>query len=364
MRINWHNHKFLWNDGYGRLGLGFVRAGRQLGHDIYPFDDHMFEMPAWFQMAQGLNFDRVTVQLCPPHNMFHLSGRSVGFSMHESTNLPKDWGKHVNAKCEYLIVPSPWLIPVFEADGVNVPIAVVPGGIDPAECTVMGTNQHRPYTFICLADRGFRKGFDKTQTAFYKAFDFKNKDVRLIIKCRPGSLPRLHNSYSRDSRLTVWQTDAENVADVFAQADACINPTRCEGLGMWPREAAACGLPTVTTRWSGTADDIDKWAIPIENYTMVQSGMEGCGGLWAEPDEDEVIEHMRWLYLNQDLAKANALKAAQWMRDNYTYAHAVEKLVQTLDGWLGGVPPRQDPEKKQPLPALRSNGHVERVSVI
>lgn len=362
MRLNWHNHRFIAVDGYGRLGLGYCKALQQAGHDVYPFLDSDFEMPAWYQMARGLMFDRVTVQLCPPHNMFHLPGRSVGFSMHESTGLPKGWTDHVNNKCEYLIVPTPWLIDLFADAGVTIPIAVVPGGIDPEECSVMGRNVHRPYTFICLADRGFRKGFDKVQTAFYKAFDFKNRDVRLIVKCRPGSLSNLDRSYSRDDRLTVWRADVESVSDVFAQADACINPTRCEGLGMWPREAAACGLPVVVTRWSGTAVDTDQWAIPIENYTIMPSGMDDCGGDWAEPDLDEVIEHMRWLYLNQDEAKEKGLAAARWMREHYTYAHAVDTLLATLRGWLGGPPPEQPKEKKVPLPALHSNGKV-RVSV-
>lgn len=352
MRLNWANFLYLWQDGYGRLGRGFVRSLLRNGTDVYPFTIGEMDMPSWYQRAKGLHFDVATVQLMPPHNMRHLPGRSIGFSMHESMRLPMGWADHVNEKCQMLIVPSPWLIEVFEE--VKVPIRVVPGGIEPDECPIVPQNRHRPFTFLCLADRGNRKGHDIVWSAFYKAFDFKNQDVRLLMKCRPGSLRGLDFSYSTDMRMTIWKEDVEHMSDVFAQADACINPNRCEGYGMFPREAAASGLPTVVTNWSGTADDCEQWAIPLNKYQMVESHMENCGGKWAEPDEDEVVEVMRWLYFNQDEAKRRALASAKWMRENQTYDLAANKLLTVVAEFLGGIPP-------EPLPVVteRSNGHVK-----
>jgi glycosyltransferase involved in cell wall biosynthesis len=163
------------------------------------------------------------------------------------------------------------------------------------------------------------------------------------------------------------------MADVFAQADACINPNRCEGYGMWPREAAAMGVPTVVTRWSGTADDADAWAIPLEKFTLVESGMKECGGLWAEPDLDELVWRMRDMYERQDEYKARALVSAQWMRDNATYAHAAAKLVVVMGKWLGGYTPpvsapAETPDAKnllmQHLSAAKSaNGHAKAQAV-
>jgi glycosyltransferase involved in cell wall biosynthesis len=317
------------------------------------------EMPGWFTRAKGLHFDIATVQLCPPHNFHHLPGRSVGFSMHESMSLPIGWSDHVNQKCQWLMVPSPWLVELFADEGVKVPIDVVPGGIEPDECPIQPQRHNRPYTFICLADRGNRKGHDLVYSAFYDAFDHRNQDVRLLIKCRPGSLPRLDFSYSNDPRLTIWREDVEAMADVFAHADACINPNRCEGYGMWPREAAAMGLPTVVTRAFGTADNADEWAIPLNKFTMAESHMDQCGGIWAQPDYDEIVETMRWLYTHQDEAKARALKAARWMRANQTYQHAAIKLLKVLAKYLGGKPPDELPELET-LPEMteHTNGKV------
>ncbi len=343
MRLNWANHRYLWQDGYGRFGRGFVRALLQAGHEVYPFIHDEMDMPGWFQQAKGLRFDRVTVQLCPPHNMRHLPGRSIGFSMHESMQLPMGWADHVNEKNQLLLVPSPWLTDLFQDDGVKIPIEVVPGGIDPDECPVLPQRRNQPYTFLCSADRGNRKGHDLVYSAFYNAFDFNNQDVRLIMKCRPGSLPGLDFSYSSDMRLTLWKEDVGSMADVFAQADVFVNPTRCEGYGMIPRESAACGLPTIVTNWSGTADNCADWAIPLNTYTLVESGMEGCGGKWAEPDMDELVEAMRWCYTHQDEAKTKGLEAAGWMRHHQTYRHAAARLVKVVTRFMGGILPEDTP---------------------
>jgi glycosyltransferase involved in cell wall biosynthesis len=342
MKLNWANHKFLPVDGYGRFGLGFVRALLRNGHDVYPFLSEELDSPAWYSQARGLDFSHVTVQLMPPHNFRHLSGRSVGFSMHESMTLPHGWADHVNQKCQWLLVPHSWLIEVFKDAGVKVPIYVVGAGIDPDECEIAVPNRHRPFTIGCLGDRGGRKGNRETYTAFYKAFAHTNKDVRLIVKCRPGSLPNLDFSYSSDSRLTIWREDVTHMSDVFAQLDVFMFPTKCEGYGMPPRESSACGVPTVVTRWSGTDDETDEWAFPLDNFKMVESKMENCGGLWAQPDMDELIHNMRWQYEHQDDAKAQALKHAQWLRDNRTYARAAVKLVDTVSQCLGA---RRLPER-------------------
>jgi len=362
MQLNIGGHKWLWYDGYGRLSLGLAKALIYAGHDIHPFELREYEnKPAWYSLAQGLDFSRATLQLAPPCEFQHIPGNSAAYTMHESMTLPDGWADAINQKNQVCIVPSPWLIEVFENAGVKVPIKVVPGGIDPDECPILRRHHNGPYTFICLGDRGNRKGHHDVYQAFYKAFEHTNRDVQLIIKCRPGSLQGLDFSYSTDPRVKVWRADVTHIADVFAFADAAINPSHCEGYGMWPREAAACGIPTVVTNWSGTADDSHEWAIPLEKYTLVDSYMKDCGGLWAQTDVDEIAWRMRDLYEKQDEYKARALKAAQWMRDHATYAHAAKKLTEALAWWLGGPPE----EKALPVEVttIHSNGHKHKEAV-
>jgi glycosyltransferase involved in cell wall biosynthesis len=365
MRGNIGGYKWLWYDGYGRFTLGFAEALNRLGHQFYPFEIEALDKPAWFQRAAGLDFSVATVMITPPHEMRDIPGRNFCFTMHESTRLPDHWAEHINNKSQWCLVPSPWLIPVMEEAGVKVPIEVVPGGIDPDECKISHPNPHRPFTFGCLADRGNRKGYDKVWTAFYRAFDHRNREVRLLTKCRPGSLPNLDFSYSTDDRLTIWKADVDHVADVYSQMDCFVFPSRCEGYGMPPREASACGVPTIVTRWSGTADDADAWAIPLDNFTLRDSGMKGCGGDWAEPSLDEICEKMLWVYGHQDEARSRAIRAAKWLRDNQTYEMAAQKLVKVMGKHLGGPPPAE--EVHHPLTSgtvVHTNGkHKEAVTL-
>jgi glycosyltransferase involved in cell wall biosynthesis len=367
MRLNLAGYKWLWFDGYGRFCLKTTQALIRAGHEVYPFEIGALDKPSWFTRAQGLQFDRLTIQLMPPDMTRHLPGRSVIYSMHESKRLPRGWAEHVNENAQWLLVPAPFLVEVFKEAGVEVPIEVVKSGIDPDECQIVSPHHHGPFTFGCLADRGGRKGHDEVYTAFYKAFDHRNKDVRLLMKCRPGSLPGLDFSYSSDSRLAIWREDVESIADIYSQFDAFMFPTKCEGWGQPPREAAACGVPTVVTRWAGTDDETDRWAIPLDHYKVAESHMQDCGGDWAQPDIDELVHWMRWLYEHQDEARAKALQGAAWLRQNRTYAQSAHNLIATVSKWMGGPPPDPLPDVPawgEPIPAdlrqqlrERSNGH-------
>lgn len=335
MRLNFGGYKWHPFDGYGRLTAGFAQALIRLGHNVYPFEIETLDHPAWYLRAQGLDFSHATVMLMPPSIMRPISGRNFIFTMHESENLPDGWAEHINTKAQWLLTPTPALLPIFERAGVKIPMEVVQGGIDPAECPVITPNDDRPFTFGCLGDRGSRKGHQQVWSAFYKAFDYKNRDVRLIVKCRPSSLPRLDFSYSNDPRISVWRADVDQVADIFTAFDAFMFPSKFEGYGMPPREAAACGIPTFVTRYSGLADDCDKWAVPLEKFRMVESNMEHCGGLWADPDVDELVWRMRDIYEHREEYRARAVKAAQWMRDNHTYELAAKRLIEVVGKYLG-----------------------------
>jgi glycosyltransferase involved in cell wall biosynthesis len=248
--------------------------------------------------------------------------------MTENTGIPKHWPETVNSVSERLIVPCDHNAAVFKARGVRVPISVVPGGTEPGEFPVLRPRS-RPYTFMALADRPPRKGMELVWSAFYKAFP--TEDVRLIIKARPSTLSWLNTYNFTDRRVSFWKLDVDSLADVFAHVDCFVFPSFGEGWGMPPREAAMMGLPVIATRWSGLEVGIDQWAIPLERYTLAPAQPADYKGEWAVPDLDEVIEKMRWCYDNQDAARAKGMAAAQWLRQNQTWEHSAQALVDLME---------------------------------
>lgn len=329
--FNFLAYNYWQSDGYGRMAQRIVKALLKAGVNVRPDLTDVLDYPHWQQQAAGLDVGRDNLFLAPASRIRSLPGRVFAWTMYEATVLPEGWTDILNG-VHRVIVPCEWLREVMRENGVYVPaVSVVPGGIDPDECPLLPRNTHRPFTFMLLADRYSRKGDDIGYMAFFKAFGrgaSANNDVRLIMKMRDKIVTARHIG---DPRISIWQENVPNMADVYARADCYVFPTRGEGYGMPPREAAACGLPVIATRWSGTADNIDHWAIPIDNYEMEYSTLEGHGE-WARPDVDECAEHMRWVYDHQDAARALGERSSAWLKANETYDCAAAKIMQIMSG--------------------------------
>ena len=177
-----------------------------------------------------------------------------------------------------------------------------------------------------------RKGTMTAWMSLFEAFG-SSEDVRLVIKTRKdGMLGIDTDSFNDwDSRISVWKEDVADVADVYREADCYVFPSSGEGWGMPPREAAMMGLPVITTNWSGLSVGIEHWALPITNYEMMPSMLKTKDAFWAVPDTHEVAQKMRWCYEHQDDAKAFGLSASQWLRENQTWKHSAQQIIDLLE---------------------------------
>lgn len=337
--INWLNWEFLGNEGYGRFGRYMVRALSRLGVNVQPgIIDHVMGLPGWMQRLQGWDFSNLTIQLMPVWGMRPIGGRVWGYTMWEDSEAPSGWPPHINETCERLLVPCEHNAEIFEAGGVRVPIHVVHGGTCGRDFPLLPRPRRDVFTFLCLGDRDRRKGWWLAYQAFFTAFPAKDyPDVRLVIKSRVTSLPGISTATFTDRRISLWKADVPDMQDVFSIADCIVYPAMGEGWGMWPREAAMSGLPVIATNYSGLAVGIDHWAYPISDYEMWKStlqahdGSKSGNGQWASPKIEAVGERMRWVYEHQDEARAFGQQAAQWLRDNQTWAHSGKTLLELLE---------------------------------
>ena len=335
MQINTMSHTADYRDGYGNMYTTIVRKLMQRGVCVTPIALDTLKWPGWFQRAAGIDFSRLTIAMTPGYNIKGLPGQQWAYSMYEATRIPEAWADNFNRHTRLVIVPSQWCHDVFRESGVSVPIHVVLGGTDPDAFPVVTPqgSGSRPYTFMALGDRGARKGWDFVWQAFYQEFR-GGEDVRLIVKSRAYSLDNLKDTSMADPRVSLWREDTATLFDAFIHADCFVYPSRAEGWGMPPREAAMMGLPVIATRYSGLTHGIDEWAARIvETYTEREATIDG-GGLWAISDVDEVAAHMRWCYENREEARNRGRQAAAWLRENQTYEQTIDGLMELLETWL------------------------------
>lgn len=333
MKINWVGHRFIKEDGYGRFGIHMIRALTRLGVNVHPLTaTTLYDLPADILQMTGVDFSNrsiflmapIAIKDAPPPNSFI-------WTMHEDSRLPSEWAVKIN-QFERCIVPCEHNAEVFRAGGVTIPIDVVHGGTSPEEFPVRETVEDRPYTYICLADRGSRKGWETVWGAWYEAFPQTVTDVRLIIKARPEMVPEwFREANLPDKRIERWYDNVPDMKQVFNRADCVVYPARGDGWGMWWREAAMMGLPALVTPYSGNAVGAHEAAITLEKYTMVESMLDYSQGEWAMADQHEVAEKMRWCYEHQAEAREKGRSAAAWLRQNQTWDHSAKALLKLIE---------------------------------
>jgi len=339
MKLNWVSY-YMHADGYGRFSSRMVAALIKAGVDVTPLVADQRTMPPWMWERLGISWDHLTVSCVPPWLAEPVpSANHWLFTMCEGSRLPKSWVTKIRkAGVQKILVPCRHNQEVFINSGVKVPVEIVPLGIDPAEFPILQPRLARPYTFLALADRGGRKGYEEAFDAFYKAFGGKTtgvQDVRLIIKHRKGSnriMRFVAKAAELDPRLCFIGEDVDSMADVYALTDCFVIPSYCEGWGMPHREAAAMGVRVITQRYSGMDDGhTDKWAMVVEGGQFIQDTHGGQHG-WLKPDVGNLAKLMVECYQWPATAAKEGLKAAQWLRDNQTWEIAAQKLLDKLEG--------------------------------
>ena len=271
----------------------------------------------------------------------------IGWTMLEVDGLPAEWVRGCNAMDE-VWVPASFNLETFAASGVTAPMHVMPLGVD-VDYYHPGIAGFRPsdrFTFLSVFEWGERKGAEILLRAFAEEFK-ESEDVLLLVSVYNHD-PDV-DVHSEIAKLDlgpcppiVVMVNAEfadyQMGALYRSADCFVLPTRGEGWGMPVLEAMACGLPTISTAWSGPADFLTPdTGYPLEVRSMVAAKAK-CpyydGFRWAEPD----IEHLRFLMRHvvdrPDEARQKGAAAADHVAGSLTWEHAAERVTERL-GRLG-----------------------------
>jgi glycosyltransferase involved in cell wall biosynthesis len=202
------------------------------------------------------------MQLPPPT----AGKRSVVWTMWESTRLPIECVKRLNCY-DLVLVPSAWCATVFSASGVDVPIRVVPLGID-TDVFCPGPMPSLEEGFIFGTAAGVpqspeRKGFQRVVKAF-KATFAPGSGAKLRVKGMPGE-PLATDQGHPDIEVVKEFFPTEKLADWYRGLHVFVSDSAGEGWGLMQQQALACGVPLIAAPYGGIMEFFAEsagWRVP------------------------------------------------------------------------------------------------------
>ncbi len=252
-----------------------------------------------------------------------------------------------------IVTPSKWSADGFVRSGApRERVHVVPHGVDvgvfaPGDAATrhgvrrsLGVSDDA-FVFLNIGAMTDNKGLVHLFHAFAEVAR-KNPRAMLLLKGIDALYPSsefLRNTVRKlpeaDAALVMQRTrcmvDAltnQQMARLYAAADAYVCPYLAEGFNLPALEAIACGVPVLCTR-GGPTDDftIDDVAIRIASQ---QKPHEKSGGFVLVPSEEHLRQSMERVIADDELRRRAREAGPALVRGRYTWDRVVDDLLKVL----------------------------------
>lgn len=271
--------------------------------------------------------------IVPPYFLrrFRPDGRTAAFTMWETDTLPTAAMQAIN-RCGLVLVPSRWGADCFRANGVTVPIEVVPLGYDPDRFGLQSPPAAKDGPCIlgtagALDAGGLRKNVRRVIDLFRQAFP-SEPDARLRVKITPLS-PMVETHGDRRIEVIRHSLSPGELAEWYRSLTAFVNGSFGEGFGLHLLEAMACGRPLISTTFGGAGEFFDASVGYDVGYRLVEARNAVYRGRWADPNDGEVIARMRQVYRDRGEARRLGERAAA-RAARFTWGNTIRTLTHAL----------------------------------
>jgi len=141
----------------------------------------------------------------------------------------------------------------------------------------------------------------------------------------------------------LWGSAAQaDMIDLYQQSHIFVLPTKGEGWGLPLIEAAAVGLPIITTMHSAQTEflqhipssvipvEYDLVPIACEEYKFFYPTEDGDWGQWAQPRIDSIRAALRTARDNYTTLQSRAFANSSIIRDAFSWDRSVDRAVSIL----------------------------------
>ena len=323
------NHVHVSDMGYGRLGVELAKALESAGVEVF---DHL---PGPGRPdgigAEGRHSGLAgsLLWVCTPpqaYGWWSTQSSSI-LTMWEATRVPESFRENLDA-FETILVPSEQNLELFSRYHRDVRLVYL--GIDPVAWRFVERTEPGMYFDFLIGGSGKRKGTDVAFEAFRAAFPTASPDSpipRLVMKNHAGE------DFRHDGRVMVigGKISAEAELDLYASAHCYVQPSRGEGFGMQPLQAMAQGMPTILTDAHGHEAFAHLGYGIGSKLDTADYFFYGDAGQWWEPDVDELVDQMRWVYDHYDEAREHARIASAIVREEFSWARCADGVMANID---------------------------------
>jgi glycosyltransferase involved in cell wall biosynthesis len=321
--------------GYGRMGVYLAKEMREKGITVY---DSIADAPETRVLSAevlekyGNRDPGITNVIAwasvPTHARGWWEGQvPIILTMWETTHLPEQFRENIH-EFDTVIVPSQQNKELFSRFHKNV--KYIPLGIDPVRWAYRERQEASTRFNFLIAGTGERKGTDLAVKAFRAAFPEGSwpEDYPVPYLVMKGLKPE--DFYGDRIERISGRLSGEEEANLYATAHCYLQPSRGEGFGLQPLQAIAQGIPTILTDAHGQAG-FASLGMGLSS-TLVKAGyfIYGAAGEWWEPDFDELVDTMRWVYYNYEDATRRAYWASSIARRDWTWERSAEKFVEAI----------------------------------
>lgn len=295
----------------------------------------------------------VSVFFFPTLSEQFVKGTIIKWGIFETDSLPDDYISYL--KRSHLIwVPSHWAKTILISHGLSGDqIHVVHEGVNPSiyhpYCRSK-SSKSKIFRFFMCGKKETRKGFDELLEGFKIAFG-SDETTELHLKAdyfwcgkaqddaKHGELTSQINGLGLNNVVPLYGAlSLSDMALLYNNYDAMIFPSRAEGWGLPLIEAIACGLPIISTYYSGHTEylsAIDGQFIKLDHQLQPISCPEflkhwRAGGQWAVASPDEIAKKLLIMKENYSSFQQYAMTASQTMRDHFSWRHAAEQAFDSL----------------------------------